>query len=133
MEKTLIIVRGIPGSGKTTFAELLSDNGKYPICCADDWFNKTYGEYKWSTADMGKAHNYSKELARTSMESGIERVIVANTSTTLSEMNPYIKMAEENGYRVTSIIVENRHGNKSVHNVPDSTIEIMKNRFDIKL
>ncbi len=35
--KNLIIIRGIPGAGKSTLAELISDN-KHPICCADDFF-----------------------------------------------------------------------------------------------
>jgi hypothetical protein len=29
--------------------------------------------------------------------------------------------------------VENRHGNSSVHNVPEETIEKMKKRFEIKI
>jgi hypothetical protein len=48
-------------------------------------------------------------------------------------MEPYLKLAEKYDYKVVSLIVENRHGNKSVHNVPDETMEKMRNRFEIKL
>jgi hypothetical protein len=48
-------------------------------------------------------------------------------------MKPYLDMAVETGHEVTVLIVENRHGNKSVHNVPEDTIQKMKNRFSIKL
>jgi len=48
-------------------------------------------------------------------------------------MKPYYKMAEEFGYTVFSIIVENRHGGVNVHNVPAETIEKMKNRFSVEL
>jgi len=34
---------------------------------------------------------------------------------------------------VASIIVENRHGGKNVHGVPEDKVEIMRNRFEIKL
>ncbi len=42
-------------------------------------------------------------------------------------MEPYLKLAEKYDYKVVSLIVENRHGNKSVHNVPDETMEKNEN------
>jgi hypothetical protein len=48
-------------------------------------------------------------------------------------MEPYFTMAERYNYRIHSVIVENRHGNKNVHNVPDEKILAMTNRFEIKL
>ena len=35
--------------------------------------------------------------------------------------------------RPFSLIVENRHGGKNVHGVPDETLEKMEQRFSIKL
>ncbi|HPI81970.1 MAG TPA: hypothetical protein PK122_01945 [Candidatus Paceibacterota bacterium] len=67
------------------------------------------------------------------MKAGIETVIVANTSTTEDEIRPYIMIAKNYGYRVFSIVVENRHGGVNEHNVPESSLEKMKNRFSIKL
>jgi hypothetical protein len=48
-------------------------------------------------------------------------------------MEPYVEMAKEWGYTVFTIVVENRHGGKNVHGVPDDKLEIMRNRFEIKL
>jgi len=48
-------------------------------------------------------------------------------------MEPYITMAEENGYTVFSLIVENRHGSNNIHGVPSESIERMKNRFEVQL
>jgi hypothetical protein len=61
------------------------------------------------------------------------RIVVSNTFTQEWEMQPYFDMAAKHGYRVVSLIVENRHGNQSIHSVPPETIEKMKNRFEIKL
>jgi phenolic acid decarboxylase len=58
---------------------------------------------------------------------------VANTFTEEWEMETYYEMANRYKYRVHSIIVENRHGNTNIHNVPSEKIEQMKNRFEIKL
>jgi hypothetical protein len=48
-------------------------------------------------------------------------------------MKPYIEMAKEWGYTVFSIIVENRHGGVNEHGVPEDKLEIMKNRFEVRL
>jgi hypothetical protein len=48
-------------------------------------------------------------------------------------MEPYFKLAEQYGYRVFSIIVENRHDGKNVHGVPDDKLKQMKDRFNVKL
>jgi len=125
--KKLFIVRGVPGSGKTTFAESICDK----VCTADDYFMDG-DEYKFDISKLGAAHRYCQGNIRTIMESGKD-VAVANTSTTKKEMAPYYAMAEEFGYMVFSVIVENRHGGKDVHNVPAETLTKMKERFDVKL
>jgi hypothetical protein len=48
-------------------------------------------------------------------------------------MQPYFDLAEKYGYRVYSLICENRHGGVNEHNVPQEVLEKMKNRFEIKL
>ena len=63
----------------------------------------------------------------------LRRIVVSNTSTQEWEMEPYIDMAEEKGYSVFSLIVENRHSGDNIHGVPSESIERMKNRFEIQL
>jgi hypothetical protein len=60
-------------------------------------------------------------------------IAVSNTFTQKWEMEDYFKLAEKYGYKVVSLIIENRHGGKNVHGVPDDKIEIMRNRFEISL
>ena len=59
--------------------------------------------------------------------------MVSNTFTQEWEMKPYMDLAKEHGYKVFTIVVENRHDGKNVHNVPEDKIEQMANRFEIKL
>jgi plasmid replication initiation protein len=61
------------------------------------------------------------------------KIVVSNTFTQEWEMKPYFELAEKYGYRVYSLIVENRHNGKNVHEVPEDKIQMMKDRFDIKL
>jgi hypothetical protein len=60
-------------------------------------------------------------------------IAVSNTFTQEWEMKDYYELAEKYGYKVVSLIIENRHGNKNIHGVPDDKLEIMRNRFEIKL
>jgi hypothetical protein len=48
-------------------------------------------------------------------------------------MEDYYQLAKEYGYKVFSMIVENRHGGVNQHGVPEEKLEQMKNRFEIKL
>jgi len=132
---TLIIVRGLPGSGKTTIAEYLSEEtGRipYPVYSADDYF-MVDGEYKFDAEKLGAAHGSCKYNTEQALIANVPKVFVANTFTTEKEIKPYQELAQQYGYRFVSLIVENRHGNSSVHNVPDETMEKMKNRFTVKL
>jgi len=129
--KSLILVRGIPGSGKTTFAEFITPPD-VPVISADNYFYEN-GKFSFQPDKLGEAHKYSQLCALTMMEKGFLSICVANTFTTQKEMEPYFEMADKYGYRVFSIIVENRHGNNSVHNVPDKTILAMKERFNTSL
>jgi len=129
MEKNLIIVRGIPGSGKSTFAELLGR----AICTADDYHMDRKGNYNWRPENVGRAHAWCQRKCERFLKAGIGRVIIANTSTTEDEIRPYILMAKKYGYMVFSVIVENRHGGINEHNVPEVTLEKMLKRFSIKL
>jgi phenolic acid decarboxylase len=61
------------------------------------------------------------------------QIVVSNTFTQEWEMEVYYKLAEQYGYRVYSLIVENRHNGINEHGVPEDKLEQMRNRFQIKL
>lgn len=127
-EAELTIIRGLPGAGKSTLAYLFSEGGMYPIYEADDfWENREFDHTL-----LHQAHKECFDNVRTELKEGYT-CIVSNTFTTEKELKPYIDLAKELSVRVTVIIVENRHSGKSVHNVPEATIEKMRNRFSVKL
>lgn len=132
---TLYLIRGVSGSGKSTFARMLADNLNCNYWEADMYFNdpKT-GEYKFNPSWIGQAHGWCFEHFRQDLDSG-NNVIVSNTFTTEQDMERYIDNAHANGYNVVSLVVENRHGNKSVHGVPEATLQRQETllRKNIKL
>lgn len=128
MEKVVYILRGLPGCGKSDLAQKLGR----AICCADDFFIRK-GEYKWFREGLGAAHDWCRRKFIRFMKKGVSPIILSNTATTEKEFKPYMEMAEAMGYKVYSLVVENRHGNSNVHNVGSETLEKMKTRFDVKL
>jgi NEDD4-binding protein 2 len=136
--KNLYLIRGVPGAGKSTFAHTIWN--EYAICEADKYFiNKETGEYKFNPDELKIAHQWCKDEVETRMKDNqihpqyYPEIVVSNTFTQEWEMEPYFKLAEKYGYKVFTLIVENRHGGVNQHDVPDDKIQIMKNRFEIKL
>lgn len=115
--KQLIILRGVSGAGKSTVAEIISEN-HWPICEADQYHYTEDGVYEWKEENIHKAHQWCRVKVQKYMQYGVEKIIVSNTSTTEKELKPYLTLAEEFGYQVISLVVENRHGNDSIHEVP---------------
>ena len=126
--KILYIVRGIPGSGKSTFANSLG----CPVFEADMYF-MIDGEYKFDMSKIKLAHNWCKLRVEHSMEDDFQKIAVSNTFTQEWEMEPYYEMAKQYGYTVFSVIIENRHGGVNEHGVPEDKLKMMKDRFDVKL
>ena len=85
--KILYIVRGIPGSGKSTFANSLG----CPVFEADMYFMKD-GEYKFEADKLKLAHNWCKLRVEHSMEDDLPKIAVSNTFTQEWEMEAYYKM-----------------------------------------
>ena len=129
MEKVLYIVRGIPGSGKSTFAKTLG--GQHYE--ADMFFINENGEYNFDVTKIKDAHKWCQSFVETNMVLEYPKIVVSNTFTQEWEMEPYFKLAKEYGYTVFTIVVENRHGGVNQHGVPEDKLEQMRNRFSIKL
>ena len=124
----LFLLRGLPGSGKSTLAKSLSESHIE----ADMFFIKD-GEYKFDGSKIKDAHNWCQDVVEHWMDENKPKIVVSNTFTQEWEMDYYNKLAEKYGYRVYSLVVENRHNGVNEHGVPEEKLEQMKNRFEIKL
>ena len=127
--KSLFLLRGLPGAGKSTLAK--SIGGSHVE--ADMYFLNEQGDYNFDPAKLKDAHNWCRETAETAMKRGADKVIVSNTFTMEWEMDAYYEVAEKYSFTVFSLIVENRHGGKNVHSCPEEKVEMMKKRFEIQL
>ena len=131
--KTLYIVRGVPGSGKSTFAKSIGG-----IHIEADQFFMMNGKYNFDITKIKLAHKYCQNQTEAWMKTdgtqvNNNKIVVSNTFTQEWEMEPYFKLAEKYGYKTFSLIVENRHGGVNEHGVPEDKLELMKTRFEVKL
>jgi predicted kinase len=125
MEKNVIILRGVSGSGKTTFASMLArHNSGAVVVTADDYFTDSDGVYNFDASKLGAAHSQCYNRFNDALYNpAVNTVIVANTNTSPRDFKNYVDAAESYGATVTYVVLENRHGNTDVHSVPDAVKE----------
>ena len=138
MNKKLIIIRGCPGSGKTTFAEFIKrmcSSGSAVHYEADRWMIDNIGRYQFDAKRLGYCHSRCQNMVEEAMVAAIPVVIVSNTFTKVSEMKVYLDFAAKYGYSVTSLVMEKHHNNKDIHGMNEETLVRMENnlRQSIKL
>ena len=93
---------------------------------------KCQDDVEQTMQDLIEAIEYDKKRYRTHTD--IESTIVVhNTFTKKWEMEPYLILAAKYDYTVHTLIVENRHGSNSIHDVPQKSINDQHARFDVVL
>ena len=133
-DRNLILLRGVSGAGKSTVAELFTDAH---IISTDDFF-MVDGKYQFDANSLVENHMKCTALADKAMNIAEDNdvnhtLIVHNTFTKQWEMTPYMILAEKYHYTVHTIIVENRHGSNSIHDVPADSIKAQRERFEVIL
>ena len=134
----LILVRGVSGAGKSTIADMMDWLGHRTVSFSTDDMFMVDGNYEFDPSLLGENHAATVQKVRDVMIARYEvkipeTIIVHNTFTEEWEMKPYFELAEDFNWRVHTIIVENRHGSKSIHDVPDDVIKDQKERFEVIL
>ncbi len=132
MNQFLIIIRGIPGAGKSTYAKsilkLYQDAGKLVLHYeADMYFIDLDGSYLFDPTRLKDAHNWCQASVKHALETK-HSCIVSNTFIKKWELQPYIDMASSLKVPVTILTMEGKYGN--IHGVTDEKIQQMINNFE---
>ncbi len=109
MANRLILVRGIPGSGKSTFAQRAFPG---TLLLENDMFHIHQGRYEWDGKKMPEAISWCMHTAEAALKHGMD-VVVCNTFTKRRFVEVYQSIAQECGagfivYRCTGHF-QNQH------------------------
>ena len=131
---SLILLRGLPGSGKTTLAKELCENGKYPVFSVDDYFtHSSTNEYKFEFDKNHLAYKKCEDNVKQKMIKKSPKIFIDNVFSLEWEMEPYFKLASEFNYRIFVVTVENRHKNKNIHKISEDQIKKMAEKYKVIL
>lgn len=157
MSKYLLILRGVSGAGKSTYAKKLQKRFwsfyesktshrfrhaaswvDYPaIASADNYFLRPDGKYDFNGKFLADAHAWCFSEAKRFMFSGVRVIILDNTNTRKWEYEKYIELAKQSGYIVKERIIGNTdedslklYANRNQHGVPEESIKKMASRFE---
>jgi predicted kinase len=130
---SLILLRGLPGAGKSTLAKVLADD-QWPVFSVDDYFtNKNTGEYEFRYCENHLAYKQCEEETEKAMQGSVAKIFVDNTFTLEWELEPYFKLAKKYNYTLFAITVEKRHDNNNIHGISDEQITKMAEKYSVKL
>ena len=141
--KKAIILRGLPGSGKSTIAAILAmgaaaseknPHSSSEVHSTDDYFYEG-DKYRFDPSKLGEYHSANLGAFIYSCKKGVPMVILDNTCTQHWEYEKYVEAAESHGYQVHIIAVGDFDVDKcferNTHGVPKESIQKMKERWEM--
>jgi hypothetical protein len=135
MVPRLLIVRGLPGSGKSTFGETFAkDYGYSPPRAADDFF-MLEGEYRFDPSKLSQAHEACQAAVKADLQT-YGSAVVCNTFSQGWEIYPYVRITEEvdGVYTVVDLfdgkLTDEELAERNVHGVPLPTIRAHRAQWE---
>ena len=130
MNKRLVIMRGISGSGKSTYTR---DHlpGAY-VCSADQFFIDPAGVYQFDPRKLGEAHRWCYRSFLTALSHNHDIIVVDNTNTQLFEFYGYAQAAWAHDYTVEVVRMDTPvevAAARNLHGVPTAGVKAMQDRF----
>lgn len=121
----LTIVRGHPGSGKTTYAEKLVREQSNTVHLENDQFFTKDGVYTFDLSRHEEAKAWCLDAVTRALASG-QDVVVSSTFTSLRDMAPYVDLVPRSQLHVVEMFLDF----PNTHDVPPAVVEAKKKGFE---
>ena len=123
VDKKMFIMRGVPGSGKSTYAKKLLNNFginidsnkilKSHLLSTDDFFYDENEIYRHDKSKLKKFHLLNESRAEIQMLLKCNPIIIDNTNIDISNFVTYYKLAKNYNYEVEIINPENYNSDEN--------------------
>ncbi|VDK73855.1 unnamed protein product [Litomosoides sigmodontis] len=134
--RVMIIMRGIPGSGKSYLASDLVSGTNGAIFSTDKYFMQS-GVYRFDSSKLDEYHRENWKEAKNALLHGIRPIIIDNTNIFVTHMKPYIDLALKNLYEIYFVEPETEWkknakecARRNAHSVPEDKIAYMVECFE---
>ncbi|KAL7290123.1 hypothetical protein TKK_0015844 [Trichogramma kaykai] len=143
--KIVIIMRGIPGCGKSYLAQTLIQRTvglqfKQDCIYSTDDFFTVQGKYKFDASKLSEAHTFNQKKFKEACKKGVSPIIIDNTNTQAWEMQYYAIIGAEYGYKIKTLEPRTSWAKnprelerRNTHDIPLSKINQMLNRFEANI
>ena len=119
----LLLIRGLPGSGKSTMARSMVDR----VHLEADMFFVVDRVYTHDASKIVEAHDWCRLKMREALAAGTN-VVISNTCSRYRAMHQYLAIARE--MRVPVTVIEATGTWPSIHGVPEDRIAHMRERWE---
>ena len=137
---SVVILRGLPGSGKSFLShncsEHLSSPSKFTICGADDYFMEG-GSYKFKPGLLPKAHTHCLSQFLSALSSEKKLIVIDNTNSQLWEYQIYVFLSELLGcnYQIVEVpcptpTIAEMYRSRCIHNIDPPAMERILHRWE---
>jgi predicted kinase len=134
-DKQLIILRGLPGCGKSSLAKQLTSH--HGVSYSTNDFFMENNVYRFDVSKLKDAHMWNQQRTLVAMKNAEPLVVVDNCNIKKWEAKPYVEMGIKYGYTITFTTVDTpwkfnptELANKNIHNVTEKMIERMLDQWE---
>lgn len=120
----LVLIRGLPGSGKSTYAARAFPG---TLHLENDLFHRRDGEYRFDAGRQFTSVKWCMETADAALGHGMD-VVVSNTFTRRRYVEAYRRLAVRHGAEFRVIRMMGDYG--TIHAVPDAVLKSMREGFE---